>query len=673
MASRDAPGSARDTIINISSDSESDSPYGRSHHPTVNAPPPPPMCQWRNSTFHDQECSRYFDCPTHMVERVISDGESEEEEEEEEEEDEEEESRARLDQPDESDDEEQSQPGDVSPLSGSEHEGGMDIATSPDASRGVSPLPPSPERGGQETSPLAGMDYPPVPGEQPGDDTFVPTTPLVGTAENPISLDDSPVQTRGQPQFGYFAQRAASTDEYGSGTATTPVSPGPSRGGVPSRLREVYESPPTPTTDVSPRLVRGLSQQPPPAQRRVLEEIVLPRWQPDAEVTYCPICHTQFSIFVRKHHCRKCGRVVCNSCSPHRITIPYQYIVQPPGTPRLAPRYPGSFLGGDPRSPDFSALGGGERVRLCNPCVPDPNTAPPQTQAQGSSHSRSHSNIPGGSGGSGSEAASPGYNNRWSSYFGPSPSSEGQARHRSVTLQPTVTTLPSGSNTFFISTAPMESRIMSGSPPVYYQSGSSAHSHPYRGPSSQQRYRSLLDIDERPGPLAGSSSSSSPNINRRLPPTPRSHSHHHHHHQQHHIIPEEDECPVCHRELPSRNLANSETLRESHINQCITSHSAYNGGARPAATEESGEGSSGTNSSSLPPAPPRRTGMFPYTATEKDCVDSAECTICLEEFEPGVAMARLECLCRFHRACISAWWERHPGRCPMHQHDGFGY
>ncbi len=33
-------------------------------------------------------------------------------------------------------------------------------------------------------------------------------------------------------------------------------------------------------------------------------DIVLPRWQPDAEVTYCPICRTQFSFFVRKHHCR---------------------------------------------------------------------------------------------------------------------------------------------------------------------------------------------------------------------------------------------------------------------------------------------------------------------------------------------------------------------------------
>lgn len=302
MATRDAAGSARDTAINISTDSESDSPYGRSHHPTVNAPLPP-VCQWRDSTFLDQECSRYFDCPTHMVERVISDGESEDD-------DDKEEGRARLDQPDEFEEEEQLQSGDVSPLSESEDEGGLDITTNPDASRGVSPLPPSPERGGQETSPSAGTEYPPVPGEQLGVDTLpvnagnVPATPLMGTAENPISLDDSPVQTRGQPQLGYFAQRATSTDEYGSGTATTPVSPGPARGGVPSRLREVYESPPTPTTDLSPRLVQGLSQQPPPAQRRALEEIVLPRWQPDAEVTYCPICHTQFSIFVRKHHCR---------------------------------------------------------------------------------------------------------------------------------------------------------------------------------------------------------------------------------------------------------------------------------------------------------------------------------------------------------------------------------
>jgi hypothetical protein len=39
-------------------------------------------------------------------------------------------------------------------------------------------------------------------------------------------------------------------------------------------------------------------------RERTESAVVLPRWQPDGEVTYCPICRTQFSIFVRKHHCR---------------------------------------------------------------------------------------------------------------------------------------------------------------------------------------------------------------------------------------------------------------------------------------------------------------------------------------------------------------------------------
>jgi hypothetical protein len=50
-------------------------------------------------------------------------------------------------------------------------------------------------------------------------------------------------------------------------------------------------------------------------------------------------------------------------------------------------------------------------------------------------------------------------------------------------------------------------------------------------------------------------------------------------------------------------------------------------------------------------------GMFPYVATEKDCVDEegrvAECTICLEDFEAGDKMARLVCWCKFHEVCLN--------------------
>lgn len=117
----------------------------------------------------------------------------------------------------------------------------------------------------------------------------------------------------------------------------------------------------------------------------------LPQWQADSEVSECPICSTVFSFWYRKHHCRKCGRVVCAACSPHRITIPRQFIVRPhdsadsfgdtsPGPPTFPHRFPVvvdlTNEGARPTSTINPALGGGEEVRLCNPCVPDPNPNP---------------------------------------------------------------------------------------------------------------------------------------------------------------------------------------------------------------------------------------------------------------------------------------------------------
>ncbi|GFO01476.1 fyve and coiled-coil domain-containing protein 1 [Plakobranchus ocellatus] len=49
------------------------------------------------------------------------------------------------------------------------------------------------------------------------------------------------------------------------------------------------------------------------AQKRKSEE----RWQDNGEVTHCPQCRAEFSLFVRKHHCRLCGRIFCWSCSDY--------------------------------------------------------------------------------------------------------------------------------------------------------------------------------------------------------------------------------------------------------------------------------------------------------------------------------------------------------------------
>jgi hypothetical protein len=62
--------------------------------------------------------------------------------------------------------------------------------------------------------------------------------------------------------------------------------------------------------------------------------------------------------------------------------------------------------------------------------------------------------------------------------------------------------------------------------------------------------------------------------------------------------------------------------------------------------------------------------MLPFVATEKDCLGEdgqvAECTICMEDYEVGQTLARLECLCKFHKHCIVDWFERKM-ECPVHK------
>ncbi|CAK9437538.1 uncharacterized protein LODBEIA_P19160 [Lodderomyces beijingensis] len=44
-----------------------------------------------------------------------------------------------------------------------------------------------------------------------------------------------------------------------------------------------------------------------------------PVWQKDSDASNCFICDSAFNLFYRRHHCRKCGRVVCGDCSAQTL------------------------------------------------------------------------------------------------------------------------------------------------------------------------------------------------------------------------------------------------------------------------------------------------------------------------------------------------------------------
>ncbi|KAJ4268434.1 hypothetical protein NW762_002497 [Fusarium torreyae] len=562
-----------------------------------------PICSWRTPRFHHQECSRYFDCPSHTIERSLSDNGS-------------------VDQT-------------------SIHSAHSSERSHPDNDRAEST---------EQTSRFSDQELAQVGIQRQDaqttttDETDADRDAASATVDAAVSAegDSSSAVTQELGQSSSNTHQSAHAEEIGSSSQnrrsgqpesadaasdrledttqstnrreSTVGSSGPQRTrAIPSRERMDAPLPsPRPSEEALPPLPRSARQSTSSDPQR-------PRWQPDNEVTYCPICHTQFSFFVRKHHCRKCGRVVCHACSPHRIIIPHQYIVRPPGSE--ASMHQSLLIDGLGAGYfDVNDMSGGERVRLCNPCVPDPNTAPPQspspqaTLSPRSTHHRSRSSI-----GNAYGTLQP--SNRHGAVFAPGTSGDPyrylNPRMRSVTMGST----SSGS-----------------SPGPSYRRRSGAHQTPIERLLASTQAASPSSYPERYSSLGESSRQ------RALPPTPQ--------------IAEEDECPICHRELPSQSLPNAEELRESHITTCIQTHSTYG-------TPRGGEGGA--------PVAPRRTGMYTYVATEKDCIDDAECTICLEEFTVGVPMARLECLCRFHRACISSWFVKHPGRCPVHQHDGFGY
>ncbi|KAM9311669.1 FYVE, RhoGEF and PH domain-containing protein 6 [Gastrophryne carolinensis] len=48
-----------------------------------------------------------------------------------------------------------------------------------------------------------------------------------------------------------------------------------------------------------------------------------PIWVPDGRVTMCMICTSEFTLTWRRHHCRACGKIICQACSTNKYSLEY--------------------------------------------------------------------------------------------------------------------------------------------------------------------------------------------------------------------------------------------------------------------------------------------------------------------------------------------------------------
>ena len=326
MATPSDPASPAALLDATTPDGYSDTPHAHSasssHTDGDAAEAGSVTCRWKTSRFHDQECSRYFDCPSHTVERRLSSDQTEERPE----------SPPLVFQTDELPDDiygdrdtsnqqptTSSRPHSIASAESLPRDitlrDGLASAGSADAAR-TSTLP-------HETEDLETMEradgY-----NQPGRVSAQSELVSAMSSFDPFRDIEHPGQS--STATGTLAEAPQ---------PSTPRQVQPPLGGISGshwfgalshyHLLLLASSPPSTPRQVQPPLggisgshstsrrgsrvsshgvaSHGQTQQQPGGSTSP-SDFVLPRWQRDAEVTYCPICRTQFGIFVRKHHCR---------------------------------------------------------------------------------------------------------------------------------------------------------------------------------------------------------------------------------------------------------------------------------------------------------------------------------------------------------------------------------
>ncbi|KAI7817234.1 hypothetical protein BC939DRAFT_335343 [Gamsiella multidivaricata] len=347
------------------------------------------------------------------------------------------------------------------------------------------------------------------------------------------------------------------------------------RTGAMQYLRQPLTSFPTPNAfpsqdrASSSRIQSMQTPQPSPRQqpRQVQPPVVEAKWESDHKAIECRECHRKFSLWLRRHHCRRCGHVVCDRCSSHRAMLHPSMVVFDPTSSEAYLNHQMLVRRGTVQS-----------YRVCDSCY--------TALGPGRSLSLGAASGFGSESGSGLGSGSP--SGMVQHNTGP------QQAHRRM-LHGDAPSHPTG----YASSAPAHNDGSLG----VYMSGSA-----YAPDRSHSSSRSSSSSSLHPVPMVRNASSSS-------------------------LM---SECPVCGAILAG--LEGGKPAQEAHVQDCL-------------------EGKSGQGSG------PVRYVVYKLPA-DSPLIDQ-ECAICFEEFVAGRTVARLNCLCTYHRHCIHSWLQ-HGNSCPVH-------
>ncbi|KAJ2350584.1 hypothetical protein GGH91_000042 [Coemansia sp. RSA 2671] len=333
-------------------------------------------------------------------------------------------------------------------------------------------------------------------------------------------------------------------------------------------------------------------------------------WEPDEATAVCRQCSRRFSLFLRRHHCRRCGLVFCDSCSSKRV------LLGSPVSTAQSGYYAPPSAESDDNTPLFQIYAATLRGmywrfrehRACHLCADAVGSLP-------AAHTGSLALVE-------SAAGSMAIENAYNIFR----SSGAQATED----QRPAVTRPSSSAS--IRVCPVCDRD-------WATVWSSMGRVPGEGWQESQERHIRECIEDTAAEMQGA----------------------HHHRPQAARAVRRSRSVQPHRlasdlPVPVQPGAASQPRRSAGI------MGLFERAASPASNPEADD--AGDTEVGRPQSPPG-VKYVSYKLNGDTPLLGQECAICFEDFEPGQRVARLSCLCTYHVWCINEWTLRTP-TCPVH-------